>query len=522
MWWKKVDSAGTSLAELIVTLAVASLVALGFLGLYSSLVAGTIIAKRQAVGLTLATNQMEYLKSLPYDNLAVSGGSILAANYIPAVSTKTIGNAQYKVTTSISYVDDAYDGCASYPTPAIRAQYCRNYSASTPSTIDTNPADYKVAQVTVTDITGSRVFSDINTQFSARVAETASTTGALFITVVDASGSPVHGAQVQVNNSTTSPTVALSDTTDVNGLAIFYGLPIDTSPDYKITASKTSYSTLATLPPSGSLQPTFANLTILSQQSSSLSLVIKPMGTPSLLMQVTDTSGTPIANAKIYVKGGYKRYTASTDTSYYYDTIRTTDTRPVSDATGTATLTSLVPGPYFFCGDDGSASCTVGGTTYYLAAAVPYSGTTSLSPVNVPTYDPANPPSQTFTSGGVGYLQKVQLLLTTNSNFPRVTSISPSVANVSAGNSSSFPFTVKGANLPCSTTASSCSSKVTLTQGSTVVTASCTSSVTTSLSCTADVSGFTAGSVAQLSVQTPAGTLNLPGGTQLGGMILEQ
>ena len=156
-------------------------------------------------------------------------------------------------------------------------------------------------------------------------------------------------------------------------------------------------------------------------------------------MQVTDTSGTPIANAKIYVKGGYKRYTASTDTSYYYDTIRTTDTRPVSDATGTATLTSLVPGPYFFCGDDGSASCTVGGTTYYLAAAVPYSGTTSLSPVNVPTYDPANPPSQTFTSGGWATC-KSAAPPNNELKLPRVTSISPSVANVSAGNSSSFPF----------------------------------------------------------------------------------
>ena len=51
-----------------------AIIAISFMGLYSSLIRSTIIAKRRAVATSLATGQMEYLKSLPYDSLAIAGG----------------------------------------------------------------------------------------------------------------------------------------------------------------------------------------------------------------------------------------------------------------------------------------------------------------------------------------------------------------------------------------------------------------------------------------------------------------
>src|SRR3981081_3513536 len=107
--------AGFSLVELTVTLTVFIVIALSFFVLFTSLVRSTIIAKRQAVALTLATNQMEYLKSLSYDSLAVQGGSIYAQNPLPATTTKTLNGVKYTTTTNISYIDDAFDGCGSYP-----------------------------------------------------------------------------------------------------------------------------------------------------------------------------------------------------------------------------------------------------------------------------------------------------------------------------------------------------------------------------------------------------------------------
>ena len=70
---------------------------------------------------------MEYLKSLPYDSLAVAGGSIYTTGpTLPASFTKTLNGVTYTVKTSISYVDDAYDGCGSYTTQALKELYCRN------------------------------------------------------------------------------------------------------------------------------------------------------------------------------------------------------------------------------------------------------------------------------------------------------------------------------------------------------------------------------------------------------------
>ena len=511
---------GATLVELMVTMFVFLLVAFGFLGLFTALLHSAVIAKRQGVGLTLATNQMEYLKSLPYDGLAVSGGSIIATSYIPATKSQTINGYVYKTTTAINYVDDAYDGCANYPSQALKVQYCRGFNSNTTSTVDTNPADYKIVDVTVSDPTGVRL-ANTDTEISSRVAETASTTGAMFITVVDNTGAPVNGAAVHITNNQVTPAVSVSDTTDNNGVAVFYGLPPDNNPDYVASASTSNYSSLNTIAANGSLQPTYANLTILNQQSSAETLVLKPMSSSSLALQTTDTAGNPLPSVKVYIKGGYKSYTSSSDTSYYYDNLASGDNRPTTDASGQIGVTNLTPGNYYFCGDSGATSCSVGGITYYLAAAVPYSGSTALSPISVPTYRTSDPAGTTYAIGGVNYLQKVQLMLTSNSRFPRITSLSPSVANVSGSNLSNFVFSMQGANLPCTATSSSCSTTVKVQQGANVLPASCTgSSVGTSLSCTVNLSSATVGGT-QLVISTSNGSLTLPASPELGGISIE-
>lgn len=220
MRWR-LDGRGVTLVELIVSLTVFMIVILSTFTLYTALVNSAVVAKRQAVALTLATNQMEYLKSLPYDDLAVAGGSIYSPSPLPASSNQTINGVRYTITTSINYIDDAFDGCGSYPTQALKEQYCRNYPppSGSPAT-DSNQRDYKIAHVRVTDAVGTKL-AEVDTQISARVAETASTTGALFVNVIDDKGNPVSGATVAMQNSTVTPALNLSDNTDSNGVAIF-------------------------------------------------------------------------------------------------------------------------------------------------------------------------------------------------------------------------------------------------------------------------------------------------------------
>src|SRR5580704_7632597 len=104
---------GYTLVELLVSLAIITIFSLGMFDLFTSLLGSAITAQQQSVASTLATNQMEYLQSLPYNNLAITGGPIVSSTTIPGVFTKKVNGMTYTVTTAINYVDDAYDGCGS-------------------------------------------------------------------------------------------------------------------------------------------------------------------------------------------------------------------------------------------------------------------------------------------------------------------------------------------------------------------------------------------------------------------------
>jgi hypothetical protein len=315
-----------------------------------------------------------------------------------------------------------------------------------------------------------------------------------------------------------SPVIDMSDSTDVNGTAIFYDLKPDSNNyDFVVSASATDYSSLSTIYPSGSLQPNYPNQKIFTQQPSFLTLTIMPKGPNSIIVEATDPSGNIIANAKIYAKGGYKKYTATTDTSYYYDNYAPSDVRPTTDSNGLAAISGLDPGAYIFCGDNGYTNCKVGSTTYYLAAAVPYSGVNSFNPVQVPTYLASSPPAVTFPYSGNNYLQKVRLILTTNSNYPRIINLAPYEASLSGGSLNAFVFQVNGNNLPCNSNPSSCSTTIKLLQGSSIFTASCSgSSAGLQLNCTVDISGVVVGNT-QLQISANGYTLTMPSGL-LGGI----
>lgn len=512
--------AGYTLVELIIAMSVLAIVAVSVLQLFITLANSSAVTKRKALAATLATNQMEYLKSLPYNSLAVAGGSIYSATPLPASFNKTYNGFTYTVKTDISYIDDAYDGCGSYPSQQLKQTYCRNYPPpSNAPALDTNPADYKILHVAVYDAQNTKM-AEVDTEVSARVAETSSTTGALFVKVIDNNGNPISGANVTVTDPTLSPAVNLSDSTDGNGIAIFYNLPPDTKGyDYNVTASMSGYSSLTTIPPFGSLQPTYSNLNIFTQQSSFVTLTLKPMGPSSLLIEATDMSGNPLPNVQVYIKGGYKKYTNTTDTQYYYDNTTPTDTRPTSDANGMIGVTNLVPGDYIFCGDKGTTSCnSTSGTNYYLAAAVPYGGTSVFNPITVPTYSAASPPSTTFAYNGTNYYQKVRLMFSTNQSSPSIFSLSPYNASLST-DANNFAFTITGSNLQCGQ--SSCATSVHFAQGANTYTANCTGNGSSTMNCTVNLSGASVGST-QLTLSNNSGTVTVPATLTLGGILVSQ
>ncbi len=513
-----VDNKGFTTIELLVSSIVIAILAISIFSAYIALNSTAIFAKQKTIGTELATNQIEYLKSLPYDSLAVAGGAIPSANPLPNSTTITLDTIDYVIKTSINYVDDAHDGCAAYPNETVKNLLCRNLPAPSGAPLtDLNPADYKI--VNVKAYVNDKKVAELDTQIAARVAETDSTTGALIVKVIDAAGNPVSGATVNVANSTISPAISLNDSTDANGIAIFYGLTPDTGNDYAVTSSKTGYSTLTTIKPNGSLAPNYPSQNIIVQQSSSVTMTINPKGEYSLVGEAVDTNGVAIADMKIYIKGGPKKYSNSTDTSYYYDNMSPTDSRAQANSNGEFTVNNLDPGMYIFCGDAGSTSCQVGTNPIrYLAAAVPYAGSSQIGPVVIPSYDSASPPSLTFSYSGNNYYQKVRLYFSTIANFPRITNITNTTASIAAG---SHTFTLSGDNLPChESDPGLCNTNVTVKNSASSINASCVyaDAVTQDLSCTITTSGLSTGQ-SNITVTANGYTLDIPNGSGLLGGI---
>ncbi len=510
------SQSGFTLVELVIGLTVLSIVVLSFFGLFTSLVNSAVVAKQKAVANSLASNQIEYLKSLPYDNLAVSGGSIIAPSYIPASRTQKIDGANYTIITSINYIDDAFDGC-------LVLALCRNKPVPASITLpDNNPADYKIAHVDVKSRSGT-VLAAMDTQISSKVAETSSSTGALVVTVVDDKGNPISGANVNVFNNTITPNTNANDTSDSNGVAIFYNLKPDSNAfDYKLTASKNGFSTLVTIVPSGSLTPTFSSQKILSQKPSMLTMVIKPMTSNSLIAEALDKSGSPLANLKLYAKGGYKKYSDPKNTEYYFDNFTPTDSRTSTNATGLAAFNDLVPGPYYFCGDNQNLNCKIGTTTYYLVAAIPYAGISSYSPVNVPTYDSTSPPSPLFNYSSQDYIQKVRLIFSNSSSAVRIFAFTPQELSLGSTNLSSFSFRVEGINICSNAPCSNASANI--KQGANTFTTTCNGAranpptvINDKLDCTANMTGAVIGST-QLTISNGSDSYVSPSDLSLGSI----
>jgi prepilin-type N-terminal cleavage/methylation domain-containing protein len=496
---------GFTILEVLIGMVIIAVLIVSAASTYIALQSSAALARHKSIGTELATNKIEYLKALPYDNLAVAGGAIYHPSPLPASETKSINGYTYTIKTSINYIDDAYDGCGNYANQTIKESLCRHYPppSGAPGT-DLNPADYKIANVKIYGYNNKK-FAELDTQIAARVAETDSTTGALSVSVMDDSGNPISGATVQTVNNTISPNVLVTDSTDANGNAIFYGLPPDSNADYIITASKTGYSTLTTIASSGSLSATYPSQTIFSQTGSNVTLVLKPMTTNSLALTTVDTNGNPLSGVRVAIKGGYKKYQDTTNTEYYYNNQTPSDIRPTSDASGLIYVQNLVPGDYIFCGDSGNSGCTIGGTNYIVAAAVATQSDHSFNPMSVPSFMSSNPLYS-------GYSQLIRLILTTNTAMPTIKYITPS--QVDQANVGNFHFMLEGTNLTCYSQGNGCPTTVRLREqgGPTATATNCYDDENTSgikMECDIDLSSMSSG-MKYLEISNTGGTLSIP------------
>ncbi len=218
------SQAGVTLIDTIVGTALMLVVFLGISAAFQLTIEVVSNSKARAGAIALANERMEYLKSLSYSQVGVLGG--IPAGIVPQLETVTLNGVSYTRRTLVYYSDDPADGSGALDTNAIIA-------------------DYKTIRVEISWMT-KRVSRSIQTvgRMSPQGIETAVPGGILTINVVDANNAPLQDAQIDITNTSTTPTVSIRTYTNDVGSITFIGAPA--SSQYQIVVSKTGYSTART------------------------------------------------------------------------------------------------------------------------------------------------------------------------------------------------------------------------------------------------------------------------------------
>jgi len=212
---------GVTFVEVLVASAIILLFFSGIIGGFHLAIKVIGHARAEAGALALANEQVEFLRSLPYDEAGTVGG--IPAGLVAQQEVVTLNNLSYNRRTLIQYVDAPEDGEGDADENGITA-------------------DYKRVKVELTwTIRGDSRALSLVTNLVPRGIESLEGGGMLRINVFDAAAAPVGAAEVHVINTTISPSVDVVVYTNASGTALFPGAPAGGG--YEIVATKAGYST---------------------------------------------------------------------------------------------------------------------------------------------------------------------------------------------------------------------------------------------------------------------------------------
>jgi hypothetical protein len=215
---------GATFIDAVVGTALMLLVFLGIFGVIRLVVVSVGLGKAKTGAVALANEQIEYLRSLPYNNVAVVGG--IPPGTIPPTQTISLNNIDYTRRTFIAFVDAPADGVGPADTNGIQA-------------------DYKIAKVDVSWAfrNATRTITFL-TSIVPKGIETLDGGGTVAINVVNASGVAVPNAEIVITNTVVNPSISIATFANSAGTAYFPGAPTSTA--YHIVATKGGYSSAQT------------------------------------------------------------------------------------------------------------------------------------------------------------------------------------------------------------------------------------------------------------------------------------
>lgn len=247
-----------SFMDVIVGTALMLVIFTALVGLLRSSLQVASLAKTRSIATAVAESQMEYIRSLSYDQVGTVGG--IPTGSIAQNATTTMNGIAFPVRTFIQYVDDPADGIGAADTNGITT-------------------DYKRIKVSVSYYANNQTqYVNIISDYAPQGLETTTNGGTLKISVVNANGAGVAGASVHIVNASTGPTIDLTTFSDATGVVFLPGAP--TSTQYQISVTKDGYSSAQTYARDITNQnPTPGYLTVVKGQTTTGTFAIDVLST---------------------------------------------------------------------------------------------------------------------------------------------------------------------------------------------------------------------------------------------------
>lgn len=319
MRFRSAHHQGFSLVEVIVVTAISLMI---FGGLFASFQYSLrLIGETRArmTALALITDRLEYVRSLPYDDVGTVLG--IPSGAIPQYRTINQNGLDLYERVLIEYVDDDADGTGALDSNGVLADYKRI------------KIEYEW------NISGASSSISIASSIVPRSIETTGGGGTIRVNVFDAAVQPLSGMSVRLYNASSTSPVDVTRSTDVTGAALFTGAPAGSG--YEIFVTSSGYSMDQTYQATTSLPfPTTLPVSVLEGDVSTMNFQIDRLSTSTFRFvenQVFGTSSETFADLT--------GIATSTNTTVTGGDLVLTDTAGVYAAAGEAWLNPLAPAP---------------------------------------------------------------------------------------------------------------------------------------------------------------------------------
>lgn len=312
---------GFTLIEGLVALFIFSLMALTFYSAFTVGMVRILDAQKRLQAMTLATEQMEKIRNLAYEDVGFEDGVPACVTHcvLAPDEEKSLGGGIFFVETGIEYRDDPMDGTLAGHSDVV-------------------PTDYKRVLVRVEwGGRGAEQRVEMTSRFvPPGIEQGIPNTGALSVNVSDHTGTPVADVRVDITG------IAGNFFTDDTGNLFLLGMPVS-AVGYPLQLTKSGYETLTTLPfpPIGAFPPKNPPIVVADGAINVGNFDLNPL--TDVAFAVEDQFGSSLSDVSVLISGGRRLDNNPTPTNYEY-----VSDEHISNGSGEITLSDRSGGSYTF------------------------------------------------------------------------------------------------------------------------------------------------------------------------------